>query len=74
MHNETICLFDKAGPDSVIGEKLNLGEKSAVKRSMIGNCCEIGDRVKINNSIIMDNVKIREGYVKRVYIKLYNHC
>ena len=45
----------------MIGDELSIGDKSSVKKSMIGNRCQIGERVKIVNSIIMDNVKIKDG-------------
>lgn len=45
----------------MIGDEFNLGDKSSIKKSMVGKGCQIGEKVKIINSIIMDNVKIKEG-------------
>ena len=32
-----------------------------VKRSTIGNCCKIGDKVKLIDCVIMDNVEIESN-------------
>ncbi|KAF6031174.1 EIF2B3 [Bugula neritina] len=58
----------QAGNDSMLGDRLNMGDKSSIKKSMIGSCCEIGDKVKINNCIIMDNVKIKDSCVLQTCI------
>lgn len=33
----------------------------SVKRSAVGKHCHIGDRSKVNNSVMMDHVTIGEG-------------
>lgn len=39
----------------------SIGDKSSVKRSVLGRSCKIGNNVKIMNSVIMDNVVIENG-------------
>lgn len=50
------------GSDSMVGDFTKLGEKSSVKRSVIGSNVTIGKNVKISNCIIMDNVTIDDKY------------
>ena len=45
----------------MLAEGVVIGEKTSVKRSVIGKHCTIGDKVKITNSVIMDYVSILEG-------------
>lgn len=61
FHFKIMIYSIQAGNDSMLGDRLNMGDKSSIKKSMIGSCCEIGDKVKINNCIIMDNVKIKDS-------------
>ncbi|RWS03865.1 translation initiation factor eIF-2B subunit gamma-like isoform X1 [Dinothrombium tinctorium] len=49
------------GNDCLIGNGTKIGERSAIKKSVIGSNCNLGEKVKIANSIIMDNVVIEEG-------------
>lgn len=46
------------GNDSMVGENTELGEKTNVKRSVVGHCCKIGKKVRITGSLILDNVSI----------------
>ena len=48
------------GIDSLIGENTQLGEKTNVKRTVVGSNCVIGKRVKLTGSLILDNVTIED--------------
>ncbi|TPX65311.1 hypothetical protein SpCBS45565_g05292 [Spizellomyces sp. 'palustris'] len=48
------------GPDSMIGEYSQIGERCSVKKTIIGKHCTIGKNVKIVNSVIMDYVVIED--------------
>ena len=53
------------GRETVIGDGTTFeGDGSTVKRSCIGKGCTIGAKVKLHGCIIMDNVKIGEGYAQ----------
>lgn len=47
--------------DSMIGEQSQVGDKSSVKRSVVGCFVRIGSNVKISNSIVMDYAVIEDG-------------
>uniref|UniRef100_A0A480PIW6 Translation initiation factor eIF2B subunit gamma n=1 Tax=Sus scrofa TaxID=9823 RepID=A0A480PIW6_PIG len=49
------------GADSLIGPDTQVGEKSSVKRSVIGSSCVIRDRVTVTNSLLMNSVTVEEG-------------
>ncbi|KAL8159404.1 hypothetical protein V2J09_000941 [Rumex salicifolius] len=49
------------GPQCMLGEGSQMGDKCSVKRSVIGRHCRIGSNVKIANSIIMNHVSISDG-------------
>ncbi|KAM9326145.1 translation initiation factor eIF2B subunit gamma [Gastrophryne carolinensis] len=49
------------GPDSMIGAQTQVGEKTSIKRSLLGSNCTIKDRVKISNCIIMNGVTVHDG-------------
>uniref|UniRef100_G1RVL6 Translation initiation factor eIF2B subunit gamma n=1 Tax=Nomascus leucogenys TaxID=61853 RepID=G1RVL6_NOMLE len=49
------------GVDSLIGPETQIGEKSAIKRSVIGSSCLIKDRVTITNCLLMNSVTVEEG-------------
>uniref|UniRef100_A0A2K6UTP2 Translation initiation factor eIF2B subunit gamma n=1 Tax=Saimiri boliviensis boliviensis TaxID=39432 RepID=A0A2K6UTP2_SAIBB len=51
------------GVDSLIGPDTQIGEKSSIKRSVIGSSCLIKDRVTITNCLLMNSVIVEEGYV-----------
>ncbi|XP_060075039.1 translation initiation factor eIF-2B subunit gamma-like [Ylistrum balloti] len=51
----------QVGTDCLVAEGAQIGEKTSVKRSIIGKHCTIGDKVKIANSVILDRVSILEG-------------
>ena len=47
----------------MVGEGTTLQDKVSIEQSIVGKHCIIGEKVRINNSIIMDNVTITEGCV-----------
>lgn len=46
---------------SAIGDRCDMGDKSALKQCSVGNNCSIGAKSKLNNCVVMDGVKIAEG-------------
>lgn len=48
---------------SLVGESSTLGDKAQVKHTTIGMRCVVGVKVKINNSVIFDDVTIHDGAV-----------
>lgn len=57
------CLPSQIGADSLIGSDTQVGEKSSIKRSVIGSSCVIRDRVTVTNCLLMNSVTVEEGYV-----------
>lgn len=51
----------QVGNDSLFGESSRLGERSSIKKSVVGNGCVIGNNVKVVNCIVMDGVVIEDG-------------
>lgn len=51
----------QVGNDCMLDESISIGEKSSIKKSVIGKHTTIGERVKISNSVIMDHVTIKDG-------------
>ena len=49
----------------MVGSDSKIGERCSVKKSVIGKSCQIGDNVKIANSVIMGHVIIGNKYVPR---------
>ena len=49
------------GAACLVGENGVLGDKSSIKRSVLGNGCKVGANSKIVNSILMDQCEIGEG-------------
>ncbi|KAF5197321.1 Translation initiation factor eif-2b subunit gamma [Thalictrum thalictroides] len=49
------------GPQCMLGEGSQLGDKCSVKRSVIGRHCRIGSNVKIVNSVVMNHATIGDG-------------
>lgn len=47
--------------DSMVGDHSVIGEKSSIKRSVLGNMVRIGRSTKISNSIIMDSATIGDN-------------
>ncbi|KAK4419692.1 Translation initiation factor eIF-2B subunit gamma [Sesamum alatum] len=49
------------GPQCMLGEGSQMGDKCSVKKSVIGRHCRIGSNVKIVNSVVMNHVTISDG-------------
>ncbi|GAB2230798.1 hypothetical protein Droror1_Dr00015090 [Drosera rotundifolia] len=49
------------GPNCILGEGSQMGDKCSVKRSVIGRHCRIGSNVKIVNSVVMNHATIGDG-------------
>ncbi|KAK9122627.1 hypothetical protein Sjap_012229 [Stephania japonica] len=49
------------GPQCMLGEGSQLGDKCSIKRSVIGRHCRIGSNVKIVNSVVMNHATIGDG-------------
>ncbi|KAK2993135.1 hypothetical protein RJ640_006822, partial [Escallonia rubra] len=49
------------GPQCMLGEGSQLGDKCSVKRSVIGRHCRIGSNVKVVNSVVMNHVTVGDG-------------
>ncbi|XP_067678308.1 translation initiation factor eIF2B subunit gamma-like [Haliotis asinina] len=57
----TIKEKSQVGSDCLVSEGVIVGERSSIKRSVVGRHCTIGDKVKVTNCIIMDHVTVKEG-------------
>ncbi|XP_021056859.1 translation initiation factor eIF-2B subunit gamma [Mus pahari] len=51
----------QVGADSLIGPDTQVGEKSSIKRSVIGSSCVIRDRASITKCLLMNSVTVEEG-------------
>lgn len=51
----------QVGGECLVAQGTTLGEKTSVKRSIVGKHCKIGDKCKIANSVIMDYVTVLDG-------------
>ncbi|KAK6936922.1 Nucleotidyl transferase domain [Dillenia turbinata] len=49
------------GPQCMLAEGTQMGDKCSVKRSVIGRHCRISSNVKIVNSVVMNHVTISDG-------------
>lgn len=49
------------GPACIVGERVVIGDKSSIKRSVIGPNTRLGNNVKVMSSVIGDNVTIEDG-------------
>ncbi|KAK3017215.1 hypothetical protein RJ639_007133 [Escallonia herrerae] len=49
------------GPQCMLGEGSQMGDKCSVKRSVIGRHCRIGSNVKVVNSVVMNHVTVGDG-------------
>ncbi|KAL3850211.1 hypothetical protein ACJIZ3_012093 [Penstemon smallii] len=49
------------GPQCMVGEGSQMGDKCSVKKSVIGSHCRIGSNVKIVNSVVFNHVTIGDG-------------
>lgn len=51
------------GGDVLIGDSSRVGERTTIKRSVVGAHCIIGKNVRVINSVLMDHVQLADGYV-----------
>ncbi|CAA2990671.1 translation initiation factor eIF-2B subunit gamma-like [Olea europaea var. sylvestris] len=49
------------GPQCMLGDGSQMGDKCSVKKSVIGRHCRIGSNVKVVSSVIMDHITIGDG-------------
>eukprot|EP00884_Botryococcus_braunii_P012713 jgi/Botrbrau1/21442/Bobra.0216s0050.1 len=61
--HDSVVLGNKATVSAgcMVGQGSTIGDKSSIKRSVLGRSCKVGNNVKIINSVIMDNVVIENG-------------
>lgn len=87
-HGQAHASVDKqsraaVGIDSLIGDETTLGQKTNVKRTVVGRDCKVGDRVRLTGCLVMDGVVIDsdvqlenciigQGAVIRNKVKLVN--
>jgi translation initiation factor eIF-2B subunit gamma len=45
----------------IIGENGVIGDKSSIKRSVLGNGCRLGQNAKVINSVLLDNVIVGDN-------------
>ena len=67
-HARVQVLFKKVGSDCLVGEGFTCGDKSSIKKSVVGKHCTIGNNVKLVGCILLDHVTIADecqltGYV-----------
>lgn len=55
--------------ESQFGEDISMGEKVVTKKSVIGPKCTLGNGVKVENSLLMSGVAVRNGSVSQQNIK-----
>ena len=64
QHQQTSHPKDKTsaniGVDCLIGENTSVGEKTNVKRTIVGSSCNIGKRVKLTGCLILNNTTIED--------------
>ncbi|XAR60283.1 Protein-synthesizing GTPase [Bertholletia excelsa] len=60
-HSAVLGSKTTVGPQCMLGEGSEMGDKCSVKRSVLGRHCRIGSNVKIVNSVIMNYVTIGDG-------------
>ena len=46
-----------------MGFESEVAEKCSIKRTVIGRHCNVAARVKLTNSVLMDNVQVCEEYM-----------
>jgi len=56
--------------DSIVGFSTKVGERTNVKKSVVGRHCVIGRNVRINGCVIMDFVVVGDGYVSLLILLL----
>lgn len=48
-------------PDSIIGADCSAGDRTSVKKSVIGDDCVLGNNVKLNNCVLFSNARVLDG-------------
>uniref|UniRef100_A0A7S0H794 Translation initiation factor eIF2B subunit gamma n=1 Tax=Amorphochlora amoebiformis TaxID=1561963 RepID=A0A7S0H794_9EUKA len=48
------------GKDCVIGDGVQIGVKTNIKKSVVGSYCKIGEKCRISNCVLMDHVTIEK--------------
>jgi translation initiation factor eIF-2B subunit gamma len=48
--------------DSLVAATSRIGERTSIKKSLIGRHCVIGKNVRLSNAIVWDFVNIADGY------------
>ena len=54
------------GGDVLIGDSSRVGERTTIKRSVVGAHCIIGKQVRVVNSVLMDHVQLADGCVSKL--------
>ena len=57
------------GGDVLIGDSSRVGERTTIKRSVVGAHCIIGKHVRVVNSVLMDHVQLADGCVSELRTK-----
>ena len=51
----------------MVGHTTKVGERTSVKKSVIGRHCVIGKMVKVVGCVILDHCVIADGYASSLY-------
>ncbi|XP_004363534.2 eukaryotic translation initiation factor 2B [Capsaspora owczarzaki ATCC 30864] len=51
----------QTGSDSIVKDDVVIGDKSLIKKTIVGSKCKIGANVKLVNCLLMDNVTVQDG-------------
>lgn len=67
-----IHIMFQIGPQCMLGEGLQMGDKCSVKRSVIGRHCRIGSNVKVlNSSLHRTGLKYEKCFQERFITNAY---
>lgn len=47
--------------DTIVGNNCSAGDRTSVKKSVIGNGCTLGSNVKLNGCVLLANVEVMDG-------------
>lgn len=78
-HNKDPKNSATIGSDCLVGETTELGERTNIKRSVIGNNCKIGKKCRISGCILLDGIQIEddvqlENCIVGKDVKIENKC
>lgn len=48
----------------MIGDSTRVGERTSIKRSVVGNHCVIGKMAKIVGCVLLDHCVVEDGYAR----------